>query len=489
MVGVAVTFAVNYHRADAAQTGIYTIYPETVKPADLAENDGKSVELGVRFSAQAAGQILGMRYFGSKANSGTHTGTLWTNSGAELATATFSSSSSIGWQTVKFAKPISIAAKTPYVASYYAPTGHYAQQQGEFANDATVGTSPLLRASDGLYTYHHGEMPANSWHDAGYYVDVLFQPASNSAPSSSAPTSSSSKPSASPTKTSTTPSKSSTPIKSTIPPPSKSSTPTKTSAPPPVSSPPPASASPTPPPSNGRMVAHPAAGVPAGLNLTPYTGPANITRDGTVLDGMDITKNLEISAHNVVIKRSYIHSSGDMGIQVNGSLTISQSTISGTDNGIGGDNYSATLVEVTKLGSDGFKLGNNVHVDQSWCHDMAPTAGAHADCGQMQSGVVNMSVTNSWFDGGDNSALFLAPDLGPSANGPVTISGNVLGKGNYTLFCVDGNSGQYLEKNISITNNQFINNAAYGPDRINVPVTASGNTWFGTSTSVDGTLK
>jgi len=232
------------------------------------------------------------------------------------------------------------------------------------------------------------------------------------------------------------------------------------------------------------MTVHPNAGVPAGTTLTTYTGPSTITTNGTVIDGKSIPFGLRIEAQNVVITRSSIRGSDGMGIQVDGSLTITQSTISGFSDGIGGDNYTATLLEVTKLKDDGFKLGSNVHVDHSWCHDMAPEAGAHADCGQMQAGEVNLSVTNSWFDGGSNSALFIAPDLGPSSNGPVTISGNVLGNGNYTLFCVDGNNGQYFVKNIAITNNQFLKSSQYGPDRINVPVTASGNTWFGTNTAV-----
>ena len=54
-----------------------------------------------------------------------------------------------------------------------------------------------------------------------------------------------------------------------------------------------------------------------------------------------------------------------------------------------------------------------------------------------------------------NAALFIAPDLGPSSPGPVTITGNWLDGGNYTLFCVDGNNGQYFVDNITITDNRF----------------------------------
>ncbi len=74
-----------------------------------------------------------------------------------------------------------------------------------------------------------------------------------------------------------------------------------------------------------------------------------------------------------------------------------------------------------------------------------------------------------------NAALFIAPDLGPGSPGPVTITGNWLDGGNYTLFCVDGNNGQYFVDNITITDNRFGSGASYGPAKVNVPVTASGN--------------
>ena len=38
---------------------------------------------------------------------------------------TFANETASGWQEAKFAKPIAIAANTTYVASYFAPNGHY----------------------------------------------------------------------------------------------------------------------------------------------------------------------------------------------------------------------------------------------------------------------------------------------------------------------------------------------------------------------------
>ncbi|HEX7805699.1 MAG TPA: hypothetical protein VF413_06010, partial [Cellulomonas sp.] len=127
-------------------------------------------------------------------------------------------------------------------------------------------------------------------------------------------------------------------------------------------------------------------------------------------------------------------------------------------------------------------------LQDSWIHDLTPASGAHADGGQMQSGVTNLVVRHNVIDlsnvANANSALFLAPDLGPSAPGPVTIDGNWLNGGNYTLFCVDGNNGQYFVQNIAITSNKFGRVAQYGPDRINVPITQSGNVWADTNAAL-----
>ena len=56
-------------------------------------DDASAVELGVRFTADVAGTITGMRFYKGPQNTGTHTGTLWSATGTKLATATFTSES------------------------------------------------------------------------------------------------------------------------------------------------------------------------------------------------------------------------------------------------------------------------------------------------------------------------------------------------------------------------------------------------------------
>ena len=80
----------------------------------------------VRFRADYDGYVTGIRFYKASTNTGTHTGHLWSNTGTLLATAQlFTSETSSGWQQVNFSQPVAITAGTTYVASYFAPSGHY----------------------------------------------------------------------------------------------------------------------------------------------------------------------------------------------------------------------------------------------------------------------------------------------------------------------------------------------------------------------------
>lgn len=480
VAGVTVGVVVS-HDVSATASDFVSIYPPGTVPTTKTADDPHAVELGVRFTVHVPGALEAVRYYKGVKNTGVHTGTLWAANGTKLATATFANESASGWQTVRFPKPIALSPNQTYVASYHTSTGDYAQQQWAFSRNATLGNK-TIRASSGIYAYGAGGFPRDTWHDAAYYVDVLFQPNGiGVTPPAPTPTVSSSRPSSPAASHTPTPPRSSTSSRPSTSP-STSAKPTASS----TASPPPTKAT-TPAPTPSGSTSPPSAGVPAGVALTPYTGPSTITKDGTVIDGKSITGPLEIAAHNVVITRSRI-TGGDEAVHVSGSLSLSDSTVTGADDGVGGDNYTATRVEVTGLSSDGFKLGNNVHIDQAWCHDDTPTPASHADCVQMQAGVVNSWVKNSWLVGGRNSAIFLSPDLGPSTNGPLLIDNNVLGGGNYTLYCVAGNNGEYTVKNITITNNRFLRTGQYGPATVGVPVTASNNVWFDTGKPIPGPL-
>jgi hypothetical protein len=134
----------------------------------------------VKFTSYVAGQVRGIRFYKSTANTGPHLVSLWTSSGSLLAQATASNESASGWQEVPFASPVPIAANTIYVASYFAANGHYSA-----TNQGIVGSidNPPLHAvanatsPNGLYNYNPTSIfPTSTYLATNYWVDVLFVP-------------------------------------------------------------------------------------------------------------------------------------------------------------------------------------------------------------------------------------------------------------------------------------------------------------------------
>src|SRR5262245_33429000 len=157
-----------------------SIWGPTDVPAVASANDAQAVELGVRFRSDSDGYITGLKFYKGPDNAGTHIGDLWTNSGSLLARATFTGETASGWQTVSFDNPVAVSANTTYVASYYAPAGHYAFSAGYFATSG-VDKAPLhaladgVSGRDGLFRYGSGGgFPTGSMNSANYWVDVVF---------------------------------------------------------------------------------------------------------------------------------------------------------------------------------------------------------------------------------------------------------------------------------------------------------------------------
>ena len=162
----------------------YTIWPDTIIPAgNPAANDATAIEVGVRFRANVSGSIKGIRFYKGAANTGTHTGHLWTAGGQPLAQATFANETESGWQTVYFSSPVAITANTTYVASYYSPSGYFAYDAGYFTNKSVVnGPLTALQSGvdgpNGVFKYGASGFP-HGGSAANYWVDVVFEMATS----------------------------------------------------------------------------------------------------------------------------------------------------------------------------------------------------------------------------------------------------------------------------------------------------------------------
>jgi hypothetical protein len=157
------------------------IWGSSITPSTPASADSSSVELGVKFTPDASGYITAVRFYKGAGNGGTHIGNLWRLDGTHLATVQFNSETPNGWQTANFDSPVPVTGGTTYIASYLAPTGHYAYDAGYFTA-SNYDNAPLhaLQAGpsggNGVFAYSATSTfpTAVSGRDANYWVDVTF---------------------------------------------------------------------------------------------------------------------------------------------------------------------------------------------------------------------------------------------------------------------------------------------------------------------------
>ncbi|HEX2807203.1 MAG TPA: DUF4082 domain-containing protein [Kineosporiaceae bacterium] len=166
-----------------------SLWPDATVPAVPATSDAAAVELGVTFRTAVAGTVTGARFYKGAGNSGTHDATLWSATGAQLATATFTGESAAGWQQVSFGQPVAVTANTTYVISYHAPVGRYAADVNYFATAGTDrgvlhGLQSGVDGPNGVYVYGARAFPTLGG-SANYWVDVVF--ASGAAPPDTTP--------------------------------------------------------------------------------------------------------------------------------------------------------------------------------------------------------------------------------------------------------------------------------------------------------------
>ncbi|WP_426225326.1 DUF4082 domain-containing protein [Pseudarthrobacter sp. DSP2-3-2b1] len=149
-----------------------SFYDDSVLPGIPEIRDGVPLTLGIRFSSTSEGTVTGVRFYKAAGNTGTHTGTLFTAAGQQLATVTFANESTSGWQTAYFNQPVGMTANTEYIMAYRTSTGTYSATVNGFGSGLSRGN--LRAASDaGAYSYS-SDFP-NARSSASYLVDVVVQ--------------------------------------------------------------------------------------------------------------------------------------------------------------------------------------------------------------------------------------------------------------------------------------------------------------------------
>jgi len=136
-----------------------SLWDSSATPRNPSVASTAEINVGVRFTPIIDGEVTAIRFYKGQGNTGPHVASLWTGAGHRLATATHPDGLAAGWQQVDFAAPVPVTARTAYVASYHAPNGGQASDNGYFLKAVQRGP---LRAIAHSSTTPNGQVPARN---------------------------------------------------------------------------------------------------------------------------------------------------------------------------------------------------------------------------------------------------------------------------------------------------------------------------------------
>jgi hypothetical protein len=223
-------------------------------------------------------------------------------------------------------------------------------------------------------------------------------------------------------------------------------------------------------------------GVPSSVHLEP-SDSIEITRPGTVVDGLDVDGVIYVRAHNVTLRNTRalsINTGGiDGGEEYHGTL-IEDVTVDGrgvAEMGVEGLNYTARRVEVLRT-KNGFRLSKNSTVEDSWVHDLFSEPGDHRS-GIGANGGSDIIIRGNNIDCGTtpgcSGALVLYPQ--PSQTN-VLVERNLLNGGGYCTYPPDHSASNVRYLNNEFGRRAYPNCGYYGPRAATLP-TGNGNQWIG----------
>jgi hypothetical protein len=220
------------------------------------------------------------------------------------------------------------------------------------------------------------------------------------------------------------------------------------------------------------------------------SGSVTVTSNGAVVEGKNISGSITVRASNVVIRNDCVTSSDIYPVHfVSGSnLTVEDTTITGTGGGCaravepaGG---SATMNRLNVSGcEDGIQMYDNDVLENSYIHDLAFTSSSHNDGVQQNGGSNDVVRHNTIFNPhNQTSCVNFTTDFGGISD--ITITGNLLNGGNYTVYSRSGGNGD--PTGVSVTGNHFGGADVYGLLSADGSVAWSGNVSDSTGQAVGG---
>ena len=198
-------------------------------------------------------------------------------------------------------------------------------------------------------------------------------------------------------------------------------------------------------------------GVPAGVQLTA-SGPIRVDDDGTVIDGVDVTGDIDIYARDVTVRNCRVTvSDAYWGIMIRDTgVTVTDCEINGSgSSGQGILDVGGGLVAAQRNNIYGFADGIMSEVgllEANYVHDLEGGPGAHHDGIQNGGGGPQIIRHNTVVNPHDEtSAIALFQDFGAPAH-DVTVEDNLLAGGGYTVY---GGDGDLETSNLHFVGNRF----------------------------------
>lgn len=185
-------------------------------------------------------------------------------------------------------------------------------------------------------------------------------------------------------------------------------------------------------------------GVPDGTTLTT-TGGMTVNTNDAVVDAMNITGTLTISADNVTVQNSHVHEGilidntttgtliKDTEIECNEPASDHPKGIAGSSVGDYGSNFRAYRINLHGC-EDGCFCGENFQVRDSYFHDPWETATTHNDGFQVEYGGDTV-IDHNYVTWVDTSAIAYCTNAGCTIGANVLIRNNLLSGGIWTMYC------------------------------------------------------
>ena len=153
----------------------------TPAQVNLSTRDGRPLpgpwtyEMGVKFTVDSAVQLTAIRFYKSSLETGVHIGKLWTSTGTQLGSVTFTGESGSGWQVQTLASPITLQPGTVYVVSVNM-NAYYQKTANGLATQIVSG--PLKSVADGkngVFGSAAGLFPTTFYQSSNYFVDLVVR--------------------------------------------------------------------------------------------------------------------------------------------------------------------------------------------------------------------------------------------------------------------------------------------------------------------------